>query len=555
MIYLSKRPVTLLIVIAGLAFLFSCIPDHYDPDKLSDEISLSPSIAAPLAYGTLSVEDMIDLSDSNSYVKHFDDSLLYITYYENLMSYPASEVIDIPDQNFLEMFISPDINIPSWLISTLGDTVEFTKTKSAEFVFSHHERIDSINVKTATLNIDVKSTFRHTGILTIHSDHVLIDGEPFHEVIQISDASGNFTYNADIPIDGSVIYLENSHSDTTILPLTFELQLINSGNAVLTSQSCDITMSFNNIEFNSAFGYLGDYNVLLKSGQVDIDLFGDSTIEGKLLFADPRFTMEVKNSYGVPLQIELSDVNAYSEINDVTTPITFSGVNPFTINSPGIDRVGDTAVTLITINKDNCNIVDAMETQPKSFTYSVTAITNPGGNGMYDNFVTDTSDLSVDFEVVLPIWINADGFSMEDTIDFDFEKEVGSDVDMIDYFRLTLDAKNGIPMQVNMQVYFADENYHVIDSLFTDDDLLLEAAPVDSNDKVNGRAELSKMVEFTQARLEAVKPTKYAMVRASVNTRDAASGRYVKFFSYYNVDFKLKMKADVTISTENSDNN
>ncbi len=552
MTFLPKRTCTTAVAITALVFLFSCMPDHYDLNRFSTEIELTPGIATPLAYGTLSIEDILDHADSNSYVKHFDDDLLYLTYYKELMSYPASEIVDIPDQDFIEIFISPDINIPAWLISAMGDTVNFTKVKNAEFVFTHNERLDSVNVKTATLNINVTSSFKQTGILTIHSDHLLIGGKPFRKVVQISDPSGNFSYNADVPIDGSSLYLDNSNPDTTFLPLVFDLQLINSGNPVLTSESCDINLSLSNISFNSVFGYIGDYDVLVQSGEVDIDLFGDSLMGGKLLFADPRFNLDVDNSYGIPMQIELSNVSAYSAENDITTDIVFNGVNPFTINAPDIFHIGDTVNTQIAVSKENCNIADAMETQPKSFTYSVRAITNPDGSEGSVNFVTDSSDLKVGFEVVLPIWINAEGFSLEDTLDFDLEKEIGEDADIINYLRLTLDAKNGIPLRVNLQVYFADGNYQVIDSLFHDDDLFLAGALLDGNDKVLQSVENAKAIEFTHERVEAIKPTKYLMVRASVNTKDASAGKYVKFYSYYTIDFKLKLKANVTINSRDS---
>ena len=541
-------------IFTALLFLYSCFPDNYDFNKISNDFELTPGIATPLAYGTLTIEDLLNKIDSGSYVKQFDDSLLYLTYYEDLMSYPASDIVDIPDQDFAEIYISSDINIPEWLISAMGDTVKFSKEKNGEFVFTHNERIDSINIKTATLNIDVTSTFKQTGILTIHSDNILIDGEPFREVVQISDASGNFSYTSHIPIDGSQIYLDNNNPDTTFLPLKFDLQLINSGNPVLASESCDINMTLSNISFKSVYGYLGDYDILVNSGEVQIDLFGDSLRGGSLMFADPRFNLDVDNSYGVPMQIELSNVSAYSKTNDVSTPIVFNGVNPFTIDAPDLSQVGDTVNTHIEINKDNCNIVDAMATQPNKFTYSVHAITNPGGYSGNQNFVTDSSDLKVGFEVVLPIWINAQGFSLEDTLDFDFEDQFGSDVDIIRYLRLTLDATNGIPMRVNMQMYFADSAYQVIDSLFHDDDLLLAGALLNSEDKVSEPVANSKAIEFTAERINAIKPSKYVMMRANINTKDALSGKYVKFYSYYTVGFKLKLKADLTLNSSTLNN-
>ncbi len=132
-----------------------------------------------------------------------------------------------------------------------------------------------------------------------------------------------------------------------LLPLVFDLQLINSGNPVLATESCDITMSLSNISFSSVYGYLGDYDVLVSSGEVPIDIFSDSLRGGTLLFADPRITLDVDNSYGMPMQVELSNVSAYSKIKDVTTDIAFNGVNPFLIGAPDISHIGDTVNTKI----------------------------------------------------------------------------------------------------------------------------------------------------------------------------------------------------------------
>lgn len=541
-----KRMIFFLTITVLLA---SCLPDYFDFNKISDEIEISPGIAAPIVYGSLTMSDLLQEFDETGYVQKFDDSLLYITYSEELLSYPASEVVNIPDQTFLQFFISSDVDIPAWALSGIGETVTFTKEKSGEFVFTNNERIDSIRLKTTTLTINVSSSFKHTGVLTIYSDNILINGESFEEVIQISDMSGSFTYSTDIGLDNHTLYLDNTNPDTTFLPLRFKLDLTNSGNPISSSESCDITMEFNNIEFEAVFGYLGDYEILLSNGSVQIDLFNEEIAGGKVKFADPQFRLAIENSYGVPVEIELSNVSTYSSIEDVTTPIVFNGVNPFSIEAPLMSQIGDTVVTNIEINKDNCNIDQAIQTSPKYLYYTARARTNPQGPTVRDNFVTSRSNMKADIEVVLPIWINAGGFALEDTTDFNFQEEVGDDVDMVDYFRLTLDATNGLPLDVIMQAYFADENYNIIDSLFREDKLFI-AASLDTNGKVSNPQLRSKSVEFTRDRLQSIKETKYLFVRASANTTNWDMDEYVKFYSYYAVDFKVKVKADVTVNSK-----
>lgn len=537
--------------ISGLfLFMNSCLDPGWDFERISDEVVLSPGIAVPLFYGSLELGDMIDQVNITNTIKRFDDGLLYISYSQDLISLPANEIIDIPNQTFLEFFIDSDIALaPEWIGAGVGDTVEFRKNRDGVFVFDNNEKIDSIHVKTMDMVIDVRSTFKHRGILTITSESIIIDGEPFRDVIQISDVSGNFTYTRTIPVDGHTIYLDNSRPDTSILPLTFDLDLINSGNPVQTSESCDISMTFVDPEFYAVFGYIGDYNLISTTGNLEVNIFDTDDFDGTLLFADPRFTLDIINSYGLEAEVDLYNLQSYSRSNNVYTDISFDpGIVPFRVGGPGFDNIGDTVKTLFIIDRDDSNVFEAMETFPSEFRYSVSAMANPDGPGS-KNFLTDTSDLKIGFELTLPVWIKAEGWALDDTLEFDFQEEFGEEpAEIIDYLRLTLDAANYLPMQMNMQIYFADQNYIILDSLFIDDKFILPPL-INAEDQVEEPIEYSKFVEFYKEDIERIEPSKHMIIRASVNTTDSELNKYVKFYSSYTVDFKLKMKADITVNS------
>ncbi len=546
----NGRLITISLFLSSFLFLYSCLDPEWDFERISDEVLLSPGIAAPLAYGSLDIETMLKEIGTSHIIKKFDDSLLYIAYDRELFTFNANEIINIPNQTFLEFFIESDVALePEWIGAGIGDTILFEKEQNSEFVFNNNERIDSIHIKTMDLVIDIQSSFRHAGILTLTSESIKLDGEPFQEVVQISDASGNFTYTTTIPLDGNTITLDNSRPDTTVLPLSYDLELINSGNPILPSESCDISMTFVEPEFNSVYGYIGDYNLLIADGRVNIDIFDIDDSEGTIKFADPRFTLYADNSYGVPVEIDLSDVEAYSRLNDITTDVTFDpGVLPFMVNAPDLGQVGQSVESVFEINRENCNIVEVVETEPSDFTYSISAATNPEGPDGVENFVTDTSELRVAFEVTLPIWISAEGWVLEETADFDFEEMFGETSDIIEYFRMTMDATNGLPTAVNMQVFFEDESNTVLDSLFVDDAFLV-APVIDEEDNIQSTEEVSKSVEFDQERLKKIEPAKFMRVRATAYTPGASENEYVKFYSYYAIDFKLKMKADLSINS------
>ena len=545
------RIITGLFVASALFGLNSCTDDGWDFSKISDEILLTPELAAPIAYGNLSLLDLLNEVDTGDYVKEFDDSLLYIAYAEDLFSYPVQDVMIIPDQNFLELFIEAEVGIiPFWSLNPVGDTVSFDKSQDGEFNFENSERMDSVYIKTMDLEINVSSTFKHKGFIILGSDSIVLDNIAYEEFIPITTDDGSFDTTITVSMNGYKIYFDNTVPDKTYLPLNFELSLINSGNSVVAGENCNITLNFKNVEFSSTYGYFGNYDLIVESGEVLIELFDtEDLFGGSISFFDPQFSLNVSNSYGVPVQIELTDFSAYSKINDVTTPIVFNGINPFDIFAPGIDSVGTTVETVIEINNTNSDIADVINnTSPKKFNYTVSAITNPSGPEETDNFVTDSSSLEVGFEIILPMHFKADGFILEDTIDFDFEDQFGDAVEVIDYFNLIMDVQNGLPLEVNMQLIFKDSIYATLDSMFVDDQFLLPPT-LDMNDNVSEPAEYTKTVEFDSDKLERIKTAKYMFLRATVSTADILDGKYVKVFSYYDIGFKLKMDAGFIINS------
>lgn len=546
---LMLRIIIAILMTGGLIGLNSCMDDGWDFSKISDEILLTPGIAAPIAYGELSLKDILIEFDSAGYIQEYEDSLMYISYAQDMFSYPSYDIMSIPDQDFLEFFIEAEVAIfPFWNDLPLGDTVSFDKNQDGSFEFPNGEKLDSIYVKSGDLQINVSSSFLHSGIINIGSDSLLHDGEPFHDILKISSADGSFDTSYTVNLENYKIYLDNSDPVKSYLPLTFELSLINSGSPINLSESCNISLSFINFEFSSAYGFFGNYDLMVEDGEIVLELFDISEIEGQISFFNPQLVLNVNNSYGLPVQIDLSDFSTYSVANNVTTPLVFDGVNPFDILAPGIDSVGTSVPTRIEINNTNCNIAEALETFPNRFNYSVSAITNPLGPEDTDNFITDSSSLDVGIEVALPLHFKANGYALEDTILFDFEEQFGDNVDLIETFILDMDVKNGLPMEVNMQLFFKDENYNMLDSMFVDDKFLLPPT-INAQNQITEPSENTKSIELDSAKLEKIKTTKYMFIRATISTAGAQDGDYVKFYSYYNIYFKLKLDAALNVNS------
>src|SRR4030042_2719036 len=246
-----KTHISLLILLFFVAVITSCVPDEFT-GKYNFDVLWEPVYNGPVAFGNFTLNDildeMLDTSELDLDVEIDEDStnLYYVAYSDHIKSIRADEWIDIPDQNFPDVyFYRSSVDIPASELGNTGDTIYNIKIKKFDFATQHNERIDSIFLTAGNLNTNTISTLHHTGWLIIHSDQIKIGDEFYRDSIAISDASGSFSESKVTPLDGSALHLDNqSDPDTTFLEIIFELYLVHSGNDIMTGEEVNVEMTF-----------------------------------------------------------------------------------------------------------------------------------------------------------------------------------------------------------------------------------------------------------------------------------------------------------------------
>jgi hypothetical protein len=548
----SLLPLFLLFTVSFI----SCVPEEFNKDNYNFDVLWEPSYNGPIAFGNFTFKDILDsMLDSAELEQNIEigedtTNLYYVAYSDHIKSIRADEWIDLPDQNFSDVyFYRPPVTIPASELGNTGEIIYTKKVEKFDFVTEHNERIDSIFLTSGNLVTNTISTLHHTGWLIIYSDQIKINNEFYRDSIVISDASGNFSDSKITPLDGSALRLDNqSDPDTTFLEIIFELYLIHSGNDINAGEEVNVDMNFKDMIFKSAYGYFGDYDTLLIDNErFEFDLF-EYKFEGNVYFGDPRINLIVDNSLGLPIGVNLFGLTAFSQKTGIETDIAFEpGVNPFLVNAPDLSQFGQSVVTEISVNKTNSNIEDVTNTTLSYIDYSARAITNPSGLPTQDNFVIDSSRASVDFEVVLPMDLRAEDFELEDTVDFDLSGiPEENDTIKIDTFQIRMATTNSMPVEINMQVVFVDELYDVIDSLFSGgEENVIKQPEVNANGDVTSAGENEIFVDFTD-RVYRMRDTRHAMVRLTFETAEQGQ-KMVKFYSYSELSFKLGSKIKISI--------
>jgi len=254
-------------VVFAILIFGQCMRDEFEFDKLSTEVEINAGLLMPLAYGSLSFDNIISEFDNSGLLSENADGLLYLTYADSLISFVANDMLNIPEQDFFQFFIQTDFGFGGgWVTESVDKQQDFP------FTFANKEELDSMIVNDGDIIFEISSEFQHTGEILMTFPNIRKDGVPLVKSVPMDDPSGNFSANIVEPIDGYTIHLNDSvGTDTLFLPVLFHVELVNSGNPdPLPTDSIKVVAKISTLAFDAVFGYIGDYELLSETGEMNL---------------------------------------------------------------------------------------------------------------------------------------------------------------------------------------------------------------------------------------------------------------------------------------------
>jgi len=186
---------------------------------------------------------------------------------------------------------------------------------------------------------------------------------------------------------------------------------------------------------------------------------------------------------------------------------------------------------------------------PNYLQYNIKALSNPEGPGGAYNFVTKNSKIDIGLEFILPLWFKANNIALEDTVEMDLT-DINEDAGMIEKINLVLEVFNGLPVDIDFQLYFLDESYNPVDTLFDPGaQPVIVAGQLDSEYRVTQPTEKTSVVEYLKQDIEKLEVVRFAYIKAGLKTSEFDNDISVKFYDYYTVDFNLSIDVDALINT------
>lgn len=413
--------------------------------------------ALPLVNTSLSIQDLLENFGDNSTLTVDADGLIRFRYSGDVLTKTANEVFAAINQTLTQTGGIP--------ITGRRQALPFTAPGGLVF--------DRMDLKAGTLIYLLTNRHNRPVSITMSMPTVVKNGQPLRVQHNLNAYSGT----GDAPSITN-LFLPINLSGYTITPendsIYIEyLAIDNLGDTIPPSSPSLITIS--NLAFSYTEGYLGQQSYEGGRDTIYIDFFRE-WFRGDVYFEDPVITFNFQNSFGIPTRSVINVFDVFTVRNEVLplqSPFITNGIDfPY----PGINEVGQVKEAQFVFNKDNSNIREVLGAGPVAIDYDVNAFTNPEQITEIRGFVTDSSFYKVRVDVDLPLYGLATNFAVRDTYALNL-----TDYDAVSHAEFKLVGDNGMPLSVNVQGYFLDENGIVLDSLITNGaDRIMQGAPVNA---------------------------------------------------------------------------
>jgi len=520
--------------------LFSCVEKEYDFNRLSTEIVYDPKLAFTIGTLNIDIESLLKGYTNSSNLQIAEDKTITIAIATNFYTVPAIEQLSLPPQS---QVIIPGFVFPPTMPGT-GIVSRDTIINIPISFFSDAE-IDSMLVKIFRYTLSGSSTYSSAFMqeLTIS----LLD---MHQ--------GNTVYLETFPVTSSI----NTQNQNNAAGYTLKFRNVTPGSAetrlyvrltlsgtpgspINPASTLNMALQINELNYRLLYGYIGQPYLLDILDTMYLDFLGRE-IAKNIEWKNPSYTLYTTNSYVVPsdLFVESMRVITYDDRVILTNPDNTKIQNPKDIAYP--TQIGLVAKDSVICDKVGYStFYKALEQEaPKSIILKLKSKANPHGKTP-NNILSDTSSIRTRGVLRLPISFRSSGFSQTDTMDFDLSNLAtgGSDSTnksnakvSLKYMLFRIVSSNTMPIDMQLQAYFVDENYQILDSLYKglpNENYIIKAGTVDVNTgRVNVPRLWKKDVTFNEQQLKNIENTKHVIFRLTASTADYTANKpFVTFFT------------------------
>ncbi len=547
--------------------VFSC--KKLELNKISTSF-WNPKLAVPIAYGSFTINDILKQADSIDKYIGVSDHVIQLSTSQSIKGFSLLNVVKIPPFESLptqtiysfDKMKATDIDLINSIANlNANKRINFSKillgidpkTKldlSVPLDFSTGDlpadfRVDKLKFAKGKIKINILEGLPHKTVLKFLFNDIQKEGKTLEDslVYNPSDKKPLELNLANCVADFSKDSLYFKISEIIIIPTPSGV--INSTNKLT------LGVSLTDIEFDFIEGYFGKLAVPAIKDTLAIDQFKD--LKGKFGITNPSLTFSVTNSFGVPVELDFTKFQLKRKGS--LTPLDIA-INPFPINIPKSKYKDTISTLLLDASIPNFDKLLSSETEQLNFEANI-KVNKAGDIDGKPNFITNTSSISIDANILVPLTGYVSGFTFEDTSD------ISLPIDMLKSLELKVIYKNTLPVDVDAKITFLDVNNNIIKdatgavmnilSSSTDKLIKSPALTYDSDTKsytinkenIASVPEQSFSIILKESQIPYLKNAKKVIFSGNFETFGGGSSKAVTLYDYYGLSIKLAGNAEV----------
>ncbi len=398
----------------------------------------------PLTKGRITLSDFVEDSLIFS-----DNNQLQLRYTSRIFELDLDSVFQIPADTAEKIFSVPvlGINIPGG--STLlnqADNFEFTdldiQLSNAGFKGGQLKLIASNTLESPLIfNYRVPGASRSGTILEIEVE------VPAGEI----GNPGMTEFGLDL--EGYDLDLTGAdQSEYNILETNFLLRLAPSEDGAFVTNNDEVSLKaiYSDLEIRYAEGYFGRETAQIESEGISTGLL--SQLSGAtLILEEAHAEITITNGFGADFSAMINQFEATNSFTGVGTSLTGPLLGT-SLNVTRALRSGNNITpqfTAVSLDEDNSNLTQFLTTLPDSLIFGGSVELNPLGNiSNFNDFMTESSQLTVDLDLMVPLRFALQGLRLRDTLTFNLSTNQILPLDGILYCT----AYNSFPVNASIKL-------------------------------------------------------------------------------------------------------
>ncbi len=513
----------------GLLFIISC---------KREDLNWDLDLTAPIAYGTLSLDNLID----DSLTCTGADGSLRICYHTAVPGINADTLFNIPDTTLYNNYnwpFGPNTVIPGQSFIVNQPTQTTYQLQSAQLVYGILER--------GKAKIHFRNEFQCPMLVTYSLQSATLNSASAAVTFVMPAApSSTVASEKDTVVDltGYEIDFTGLNGDrvnTLVTIFSVSVDMSAPASTPVNSQdSVKVDITLEDMRPSYVRGYFG--SELIQIGPEESYLGFFSKVQSGALGLDSitmKFTLE--NYAGLDARFTVNNLWSRRSATAQSVYLTHSLIGATTnVNRASYSFGYPPSIPSVyswTFNNANSNIVDMFELMPDYLGYDFTLLTNPMGNVSGNNdFLYTKFGINAYIDVDMPVNFYADQILLVDTVATDFGIANPEDIKEAN---LSLFVGNGFPFGANIELYLLDANNNLLDQIVTTPGLVASAPLSFSGGYyfANGATQSLLSIPLNEAQTASLLNSTRVVLKVTLDT--GTNPNYVKIFTTNKLDFNL----------------